>query len=302
MILTGGVLPRVWSRRFFCYPLSYISSFVVVLVLVTQSSIEGFMVVSQSQTARRSSVAMMMATLSDISMEQPAALIWDIDGTLADSWKLGFDATLEVLERNNIPSITEEVYHYHTRYSTPDRLARHAGLEPGDADYHSVGTRLGAQFDNLYVGLVSTTTAGFYPGIHELLQDIPDVVALGALTNACVDYAHAVFRVNSVPDDQRRRYSERFRSVKGADNVPKPKPNPDGLFEVCKELAVDPSKCIYIGDSPSDAMAAHNAGMRAIGVLWGSHSKESLLKAPFSVLCETVDDLREALKLITVTK
>jgi phosphoglycolate phosphatase-like HAD superfamily hydrolase len=242
----------------------------------------------------------MTASVCDDSVEQPVALIWDIDGTLADSWKLGFDATLEVLEQNNIPTITEEVYHYHTRYSTPDRMARHAGLEPGDPNYESVGEKLGAQFDNLYVGLVSTKTAGFYPGIDELLMDVPDGVGLGALTNACVAYADAVFRVNSVPGDEKRQYSERFQSIRGADNVPKPKPNPDGLLAVCKDLAVDPSRCVYIGDSPSDAMAAHNAGMRSIGVLWGSHPKASLLKAPFSVLCETIDDLREVLCLVTV--
>lgn len=254
-------------------------------------------------SARKDSVIMDASSSSvSPSSDSPAAIIWDIDGTLADSWKLGFDATLEVLEQNNIPSITEDVYHYHTRYSTPDRLARHAGLEPGDADYQSVGKKLGDQFDNLYVGLVSTKTAGFYPGIEEMLQDIPDSVALGALTNACVDYAHAVFCVNSVLDDPKRRYSERFGSVRGADNVPKPKPNPDGLFQVCKDLSVDPTKCIYVGDSPSDAMAAENAGMKSVGVLWGSHPKESLEKAPFSVLCETVDDLREALNLVTVKK
>jgi len=282
MKITSHFLPRVY----------HLSSF-----LYCVTAVEGF--ISSFQTSRGSQVTM-TTRFGTVSDEQPAALIWDIDGTLADSWKLGFDATLEVLKQNNIPSITEEVYHYHTRYSTPDRLARHAGLEPGDTDYESVGEKLGAEFDNLYVGLVSTKTAGFYPGIDELLQDIPETVALGALTNACVGYARAVFEVNSVPGDAKRLYSKRFASIHGADDVPKPKPNPDGLFTVCKDLAVDPTKCIYIGDSPSDAMAAYNAGMRSVGVLWGSHSKESLQNSRFSVLCETIDDLREALSLVTV--
>jgi len=284
---------RMLPRELYCVSTS---SFVLLIVFSVQL-VEGF--TTTFQTHRQSSVVM-ADSVSDVFTEQPVALIWDIDGTLADSWKLGFDATLEVLEQNSIPTITEEVYHYHTRYSTPDRLARHAGLEPGDAEYESVGEKLGAQFDNLYVGLVSTKTAGFYPGIEELLMDVPDGIALGALTNACVAYADAVFRVNSVSGDEKRQFSERFQSIRGADNVPKPKPNPDGLLTVCKDLSVDPSRCVYIGDSPSDAMAAHNAGMRSIGVLWGSHSKESLLKAPFSVLCETIDDLREALCLATV--
>lgn len=37
-----------------------------------------------------------------------AAIIFDIDGTLCDSWKLGYDATQTVLQNNNIPLTTPE--------------------------------------------------------------------------------------------------------------------------------------------------------------------------------------------------
>ena len=50
-------------------------------------------------------------------------VLFDIDGTLADSWKLGFDATQVVLQNNGIAAITEEIYHDYTKYCTPDRLA-----------------------------------------------------------------------------------------------------------------------------------------------------------------------------------
>jgi len=227
------------------------------------------------------------------------AIIFDVDGTLADSWKLGYEATLEVLEYNNIPKVSLETYHECTRYATPDRLARHAGLEPGHPDYESVGAELASQFDNLYVGLVTLKTAGFYPGMDALLKDVTSSITLGALTNACVDYAHAVLETNSAEEDG-RNYSERFRSVRGADNVPKPKPAPDGLLQVCRDLAVEPARCVYIGDSPIDAVAAKNAGMKSIGVLWGSHSETNLRDAPFSTLCQSVDELRSVLNLVLV--
>jgi phosphoglycolate phosphatase-like HAD superfamily hydrolase len=237
------------------------------------------------------------ATVS-IDWKNLKAVIFDIDGTLADSWKLGYDATLQVLAKNNLPSVSVETYHDCTRYATPDRLARHAGLEPGHPNYTSLGNELATEFDNLYVGLVDTVTAGFYPGMDDLLQRIPSSLALGALTNACVDYAHAVLKANSnvfVANEAKKSsagdYTARFRSVRGADNVPKPKPFPDGLLQVCQDLSVDPSHCIYIGDSPSDAMAAHAAGMPSIGVLWGSHSETSLQGAPFSILCRSVKEL-----------
>ena len=79
-------------------------------------------------------------------------VIFDIDGTLADSWKLGFDATQVVLDNNNIPRITEELYHECTRYCTPDRLARHAGFLPSDGEqFKSIGEKLGREFDVRYV-------------------------------------------------------------------------------------------------------------------------------------------------------
>jgi hypothetical protein len=101
-----------------------------------------------------------------------------VDGT-ADSWKLGFDATIVVLDQNNIPSITEEQGHDGTRYATPENvLARHAGLTPTHPDFEKRGDALGKEFGDLYVGLVSLETAGFYPGIETLLTNIPADVAL----------------------------------------------------------------------------------------------------------------------------
>uniref|UniRef100_A0A7S2YJ12 Phosphoglycolate phosphatase n=1 Tax=Entomoneis paludosa TaxID=265537 RepID=A0A7S2YJ12_9STRA len=235
------------------------------------------------------------------------AVLFDIDGTLADSWKLGFDATNVVLEKNNIPTIDHEVYHQGTRYTTPDRLARHAGLLPGDEEYSSTGERLGQEFDEFYIGLVSTETAGFYNGIAELLSHVQPEVALGALTNAAVGYAQAVFRENTRSDTL--DWSTRFQSIRGADNVPAAKPAPDGLWQVCQDLQVDPQDCVYVGDSPSDGGAALAAGMPFIGVTWGSHGKESLAKlaqegdnADKVVLCDSVSELQDVLAGYSVLK
>lgn len=225
-------------------------------------------------------------------------IIFDVDGTLADSWKLGFDATVVVLEKNGLDPITERIYHEHTVYCTPDRLARHAGLMPGDDDFESVGARLGKEFDDLYVGLVAEETAGFYPGIKDLLANLPSGVKLGVLTNAAVAYAHAVLEAN---DKEGGALKKRFASVHGADSVPEPKPAPDGILQVCKDLNLSPEDCVYIGDSPGDGKAAQAAGVPAIGVLWGSHKEDTLQNAPFSHLCRTVDELETLLTPTSVS-
>jgi len=244
----------------------------------------------KERTAKTNNIPLKAAFEEESRMLDAKGIIFDIDGTLADSWKLGFDATQVILEKHGIPLITEETYHECTRYATPDRLARHAGLMPGDAGYEEKGKILASEFDDLYVGLVSTETAPFFPGIAKLLEDIPSGVAVGALTNAAERYAHAVFKVNC-----EGKIYERFKSVRGADTVPKPKPSPDGLFLVSKEMGLSPVDCVYIGDSPSDGLAANAAGMTSVAVLWGSHSEVNLRSAPFTHCCKTTEDLRTLL-------
>jgi HAD superfamily hydrolase (TIGR01509 family) len=226
------------------------------------------------------------------------AVIFDVDGTLADSGQLGFEATNVVLQTYNVATVTYEDYCEGTRYTTPDRLASHAGLTPekDGEQFRALGQKLGQEFDDLYINLVSIQTAKFFPGMLELVHNIPDSVRVGTLTNAAGRYAHAVLKANDTVEPL--SLYERFGSILGADEVVRPKPYGDGLLQVCRELSVHPAVCVYIGDSPSDGLAAQAAGMAAIGVTWGAHSAESLQQqAPhsFSHICHTVDELASLL-------
>lgn len=54
------------------------------------------------------------------------------------------------------------------------------------------------------------------------------------------------------------------------------KPQPDGLLACAKEMQLSPKDCVYFGDSETDMLAAHNAGMFAVGVTWGYQPLEKL--------------------------
>ena len=154
-----------------------------------------------------------------------------------------------------------------TRYPTPERLAWHA---TGDVDDAS-GPVLGAAFDRHYVRLVSASTAGFYPGIGEIVDAIaahPAGKAQAVLSNACGAYARAVLETNG-------RLAA-MAHVHGADDAPRPKPHPDGLLAQCDASGWDPARCVYVGDSPSDGIAARAAGMMSVGVAWGAHDRDAL--------------------------
>jgi len=70
--------------------------------------------------------------------------------------------------------------------------------------------------------------------------------------------------------------ADRFEVVLGGDSVPNPKPHPDMLHAI-KE-ATGTKDLVMVGDTTYDLEMAHAAGVKAIGVSWGHHSVERLLK------------------------
>ena len=236
-------------------------------------------------------------------------VLFDIDGTLADSWRLGYDATVVVLENNaeqlGKVEINEKIYHETCVYATPERLARTAGFMPDHPEFETIGNNLGQQFDEHYVALVSISTAEFYDGMMNLLQNLPGDCKLGALTNACAAYGHAVLTVNcpvksnNDHNDGSFALYDRFGTIHGADTVPQPKPHPSGLLQCAAEIGLEPQHCIYVGDSPGDGRAARAAGMISVGVTWGSNAEEKMRNAEcFDYLCRTMDDLKSLLPQI----
>ena len=93
--------------------------------------------------------------------------------------------------------------------------------------------------------------------------------------------------------------------------MPAPKPSPQGLLQVLRDLnagkkeqeddMIAPAECVYVGDSPSDGQAAQAAGMHAVGVTWGSHSAETLEQSnAFSCLVRSVAELGQVLRPMLV--
>jgi HAD superfamily hydrolase (TIGR01509 family) len=59
---------------------------------------------------------------------------------------------------------------------------------------------------------------------------------------------------------------KRFRTVIGADQVQRPKPDPEVYLKAAAYLAVDPKACLAVEDSEYGVRAAHAAGMTVIQV------------------------------------
>lgn len=63
------------------------------------------------------------------------------------------------------------------------------------------------------------------------------------------------------------------------------------MLKAVRELQVDPKNCIYIGDQPTDILAAKAAGIKSFGALWGEGKKEKLESASPTGLLQKPKDI-----------
>jgi beta-phosphoglucomutase-like phosphatase (HAD superfamily) len=91
---------------------------------------------------------------------------------------------------------------------------------------------------------------------------------LGGAIDACGGLPYAV--VTLLPADVAREalahHGFAAEVIVGRDPLIRAKPHGDGLLEAAKRLGVPASRCVMIGDSTWDSVAAADAAMRFIGV------------------------------------
>ena len=54
------------------------------------------------------------------------------------------------------------------------------------------------------------------------------------------------------------------------------KPHPAGVFEILKILEVGREECLYVGDTNTDMITGHAAGIFTVGVTWGFRPRKEL--------------------------
>lgn len=82
-----------------------------------------------------------------------------------------------------------------------------------------------------------------------------------------------------------------FTAVAGSQTTTRMKPNPDPLLYVADAMGVAPEACLVIGDTTVDMETAAAAGAQAIGVLCGFGTEDELLREGALMTLPTTSDL-----------
>ncbi|MGR6319256.1 HAD family hydrolase [Micromonospora soli] len=182
----------------------------------------------------------------------PAAIVFDMDGTLIESHAVvpaAYRAAV-VAAGGPAPSDAEIIAGY--PLGPPSALLTHLLRRPaGDADLAAYHAHLATLAGRVTV----------YPGVADMLAGVAARVPIALFTGASRRAAEILL--------DRAGLLGHFRVVLGGDQVPRPKPAPDGVELACRLLGVAPGRAAYVGDSPLDLRAARSSGAVAVAAGWG---------------------------------
>jgi HAD superfamily hydrolase (TIGR01509 family) len=130
----------------------------------------------------------------------------------------------------------------------------------------------------------------------------PKLIAGARRVLARVSNAHHLGLVTSGDRDRVTRQLREFRLTKlfaarvcSGDTLHK-KPHPEPLRLALRQMELDPSACLYVGDAPQDVEMARRAGVRAIGVLGPFPTEKRLRAAHPEFLIGSLEELPDVLK------
>ena len=196
----------------------------------------------------------------------PSAILFDLDGTLIDTWHLYRESYARALELHLGRRLTLEDVGGRPPASERKFLVELLGPERGAACH--------ADVVRLYAELHGSLAEGPYDGVREMLAALRAAgYPLGIVTGKGREGWKLTEREVALGP---------FDVVVTDDDVAAPKPDPEGLLSAARALGLPPSEILYVGDSAGDLHAGRNAGTRIAAVLWpktGEGERERFLKS-----------------------
>lgn len=191
------------------------------------------------------------------------AVIFDLDGTLADTIDDLADATNWMLEQFGLP--THPVADYRVFVGEGAETLCRRALGPDNE--HLVAKAMPMMRARYSEHMFDKTRP--YDGIPELLDGLTERnLPMAVLSNKPHDGVAAIV--------QRLLGRWNWAVVRGVGPDGIHKPDPRHALAIAEQLDVPPAEVLYLGDTNIDMWTATAAGMLAVGVLWGFRDEAEL--------------------------
>lgn len=185
------------------------------------------------------------------------AVLFDLDGTLIDSAPdLGAAADKMRLDRG-LASLPLAHYRPMAGAGARGMIGVAFGLTPEHRDFAALREEFFANYEQC---MTQRTYA--FAGVHELIAHLVAIgLPWGVVTNKAARFTDPLTRVMPL--------FASARTVVSGDTTPHAKPHPEPLFEAARRLAIEPTRCLYVGDDERDIVAGLAAGMGTVAATYG---------------------------------
>jgi len=221
-----------------------------------------------------------MSAAGSAPAESPpvALVVFDWDGTLADSTTLIAESILQAAEDIGVAVPDREQAWHVIGLGMAESLAR---VVPGLPREQVAPFAARYQFHYLR----REQEVRFFDGALALLEDLR---ARGVLLAVATGKSRAgLARALGAAG-----LAGHFAATRCADQT-QPKPHPAMLLELSEELAVEPARMLMIGDTSHDLEMAAAAGVPAVGMAQGAHPRAALERLRPLAVFDAIAPLRD---------
>jgi len=189
--------------------------------------------------------------------QAPRAVLFDLDGTLADTAGDLGGALNQLRVARGLPALPLNTLRPYASAGARGLIGVGLDIHPGHAEFES----LREAFLAAYTGCLAETTA-LFSGMDALLQKLEERgLQWGVVTNKPHRF--------TVPVMEGLNLMQRAAVIISGDSTAYAKPHPLPLLTACEQMGVPPASVLYVGDDLRDIQAAQAAVMPSAAVQWG---------------------------------
>ncbi len=198
-------------------------------------------------------------------------IIFDFDGTIADSLLKGIEITNKIAKQLNIKTIKEEEIE-HLRNLTPYELIKYMGIPLFKIPV------LVARYHKETNEIIDTLKP--YHGMPGVINTLAEKYMLGILSSNSEENINKFLKNNNLDKNFLFVSSQPSLFGKGA-----------SLKKIMRQHKLGPDQVIYIGDEVRDIQSAKKARIKIISVTWGGNSRKLLERFSPDYIAETPGDI-----------
>jgi 2-phosphoglycolate phosphatase len=185
------------------------------------------------------------------------AVLFDLDGTLIDSAPDLAGAANDLRAEHGLPPLPFAALRPMVGAGARGMVGAALGVKPGDPTFEALRDAFLARYAQV---LLERTRV--FDGVQPVLQVLDSVgVRWGIVTNKAARFTEPIV------DGLALR--TRATALVCGDTTAHSKPHPAPLLEAARQLSLQASSCVYVGDDLRDVVAGRAAGMATLIAQWG---------------------------------